>query len=614
MKKTLLFLCLSLFMYAGQSVSVVQNPLVEKALAADLDQHPTWLKLLYFDELLGRSEVLSDNFFLDAEGRFDPRKELIQTLNLYTSIPSDNTSARCRFPARYLWLDSQLNLPNFEFRQKNCDHLERWALFDEVTSISAIMVSGYFGNPASTFGHSLLKFNSDTASRFLDLTFNYGALVPDNEPILRYIYKGIVGGYEAGFSDGYYFSQDRVYSRTEFRDMWDYELNLTEFDRNLLIAHLWEVSGKKFDYLFLNKNCAFRLAEVLELVEESSFLTQRSRLWYAPVELFNRIEQVNEEKDGEYIRSVQFIPSYQREVLERLNLFDDTEKGAFKSLMLDPNADLSAFHVEQQIKLLNALLHYFEYKDVGLMDASNNHYKELKRQAMLRRMLLPVQADQTIKIKPLPSPLESSPPMMFGFGMSESQSEHLPSGLAFRWSPFFYDALSLNSLQGGELVVLDTTLLLDKDKERLSFDRVDLIRVKKMPNFLSRGILEPEWAWTVRLAIKRSKTGKVTPFFSAGLFDGLANDSGFLLWGIRGEAMDNESSWLTLFPYVELGFQASSLKGLVNLSRGYDVQEKNWVNTARFDLNYNFNTRTSFRFEYAYDESSNFRFYIQRYI
>src|SRR5690606_36566789 len=99
--------------------------------------------------------------------------------------------------------------------------------------------------------------------------------------------------------------------RTEFRDMWEYELALSEDELHLLAFHLWETVGKKFTYYFLNKNCAYRLAELTELATGKP-LTTRSTVWYAPVELFHRLHDANTDEGAPLFRSVRFIPSAQR--------------------------------------------------------------------------------------------------------------------------------------------------------------------------------------------------------------------------------------------------------------------------------------------------------------
>ena len=222
-----LILYAALLLLAPAAQASPATEVLKEAEQRNLARHPTWLNLLHYEAGGNQSVVLTDEFFLSPDGRRDPRAELTATIQAYFSPWDGNADehARCRFPARYFWLSNQLILPGYTLRESRCQHLEDWALFDSVKSVSFLLVSGYFGNPASTFGHALLKLNTDAPDDqlgFFDLTLYYGALVPEHENTLLYMVHGLFGGYEAGFSDRYFYTQDLVYTRTEFRDMWEY--------------------------------------------------------------------------------------------------------------------------------------------------------------------------------------------------------------------------------------------------------------------------------------------------------------------------------------------------------------------------------------------------------
>ena len=222
-----------------------------------LSKNPTWLKLIHYKNK--KNEIISNTFYLSKDK--NPKEELISTLNAYKNFDNynkNNNHPQCKFPARYYWLSQQLDLKRYNTIEPFCQNLKKWKALNNTTSISIILVSGYLGNPASTFGHSFIKLNSkeNLDSDLFDLSINYGALVPDNEPIIKYIFKGIFGGYESGFSDKYFYTQDLIYSHNEFRDMWEYKLNLNKYQKKLILFHLWEIIAKKFNYYFLDKNCA----------------------------------------------------------------------------------------------------------------------------------------------------------------------------------------------------------------------------------------------------------------------------------------------------------------------------------------------------------------------
>ncbi|MBF0490992.1 MAG: DUF4105 domain-containing protein, partial [Candidatus Omnitrophica bacterium] len=180
--KVLQFLIIlaSLGLVSGAEASS-QEDILAKANTLDLAHHTTWLKLLHYEKGSSHSSVMTEEFFVSLQGRNDPQVELEATIRAYF-MPwgkDPNQSPRCRFPARYFWLSKQLSLPDYQLKDDRCINFEKWSLSDQVKSISVMLVSGYFGNPASTFGHAFLKFNTDSLDDqrgLFDLTLSYGAM------------------------------------------------------------------------------------------------------------------------------------------------------------------------------------------------------------------------------------------------------------------------------------------------------------------------------------------------------------------------------------------------------------------------------------------------------
>ena len=110
-----------------------------------------------------------------------------------------------------MWLNQRLGLPGYKCDAEVCPSLSRWARLDEIDSVSIIYVSGYLGNPASSFGHALLNLktnNSDNLFGLDDTSISYGATVPLHESIIYYVLKGLFGGYYATFSDKLFYAND----------------------------------------------------------------------------------------------------------------------------------------------------------------------------------------------------------------------------------------------------------------------------------------------------------------------------------------------------------------------------------------------------------------------
>lgn len=451
-----------------------------------LAQDPTWRRLLHVPPGARRSEVHSAEFFLAQDTPGEPLAELNALLHAWSEPwPADaQQHARCRFPARYHWLSQQRPLPGYKAREPRCTGLERWARFDQLRSASVLLVSGYFGNPASSFGHTLLRLNTaepTSDATLLDLGFNFGALIPPDESMPRYVMRGLTGGYEAGFSDKYFYTQDLVYSRTEFRDIWDYELELSRDQLMLLTLHLYELAGRKFTYYFLTENCAFRLAEVIELVSGHD-LTSRARAWYAPVELFHRLHEADAAQPGRAIRAIRFVPSSERKLRTAFASLAPQERDIANAALDAPPGEvqrsLAAQAPDRRVALLDTLISHAQFRQVAEQPEVSTATRDRIASLLRQRLALPASDAPPAAPPTQPSPALASAPLSLGLGVGSDRAR-AGTQLVLRAAAFDYNALGDHGLLGGELVVLDTQLAIGRGG-RTTLDRLDLVRVRKL--------------------------------------------------------------------------------------------------------------------------------------
>ncbi|HLO94867.1 MAG TPA: DUF4105 domain-containing protein, partial [Burkholderiaceae bacterium] len=392
--------------------SMSQEDLAGQARARGLAESTGWRLLLKMPLTGGASQVLSPDFFLDPAGRQDAAAELQATLAaLEAPFVDEAGDARCRFPARRQWLGQQLGISAWLQPDARCTGLHRWLDFSRLRRVSVSLVSGYFGNPASAFGHALLRFETERRpgeTALGDLTLNFGALVPEQENMLRYVAKGLSGGYDAGFSDKDYAEHDQVYVRGENRDIWHYELALAPDAAQLLALHAREIAGRKFQYFFLSRNCAWRLAEMLELVLPASLRQGTDEAWYIPVELFERLEAAQAAGQPVY-RRVQFQASAQRELLARLRQLTPAERRAFTAVLTNEGAqlaaDLQGLTPQQAQRVIEVLLEWTNWKNpTGQVKDELAAVERLKQRLLQARLRLPTGASSLAAPAPLPSP------------------------------------------------------------------------------------------------------------------------------------------------------------------------------------------------------------------
>ena len=550
------------------------NKALDAATRLDLARHPTWLKLLHFEGRLPESVVLTDDFFLSPQGQRDAESELRATLEAYFLPWRDGADEhpRCRFPARYYWLSRHLPLPDYALQEPRCRRLSEWALVERVTSVSLLLASGYLGNPASTFGHALLKLNtgsSDDDVALFDLTLNYGALIPDNENALRYVVRGLFGGYEAGFSDRYFYTQDLVYSHREFRDMWEYRLALSDAQRTLLVLHIWEIIGRKFVYYFLTRNCALRLAGLVDLVVDD-LVPDRARWWYLPVQLFHRLNAIDRERsragEGALVQDVRFIPSSKRELAHRMHLLTREEIGAINAVHRDGPAvlegGLAGFGDTRKRLVLDSLLAYHKYRFMSRQGADGPELQEIKRRALLARLRLPASPRPPADVPALRSPADGTRPMALAVGVAGGAADPEPY-LRLSWSPFKLDRVGRTSLEGGELVLLDVAVGLSKDRNALFLDQLDLLRVSSLSTLGIPLYGENRLSWQLHVGTVRvDHAGDAAHDGTASFGVGFAGSwgAGVIGYAMADLAVHTQSPHARLRPHLGLNARLGGLR------------------------------------------------------
>lgn len=433
-------------------------------VAPDLAYHSTWLKLGKYEEksVLStrfQSAVLSERFFLSPIGRNSPTSELQATLDaMMQPVAADpNDHAQCRFPARYLWLRKRGLLR--DATEADCSNFKNWMLSESTESISIIFATGYLSNPASYYGHTLLKFNSPIAranADLLDISINYGAIVPPNTGPLSYIFHGATGGFNAGFSSIEYYYHDFNYGELELRDLWEYELNLSKSDVNFILAHAWEVLGQEFVYYFFRRNCAYRMAELIEIIEGVEIIPQR-RPWTVPQSLISKAKKQTY-RESSLIKRVIWHPSRQSIFRDSYKQLEKSEREILSLLISNPGdiERLQILPVDRRIRILDVAINYYGsiFTSTESIDPDlNRKYNNL----LALRLDLPSRQPYEPP-QPRRDPGDDRSPGYVSTGYFETTNS--VSGVSLRLRPAYYDNLDFSvshvpysELSMGEVVV-----------------------------------------------------------------------------------------------------------------------------------------------------------------
>lgn len=249
---------------AGSGASTIAALLAAAVARIDRERiyrERAWLTLLHYRNRRGqlRSDADSSKFFLAAHGATDARDELHAAVIMFTDRPE----LRCRFPARFTWLQQRLGLwPDYAVLE-HCPALRDWYAGLAAPALSIHFAAAYLDSPSSMFGHTFLRFHTAGAPALLTPTVNYAANTAQRGGDLDFVVRGLFGGFPGTADQLPYFRRLRIYADNEGRDIWEYRLNLDAAAIDRLLLHLWEVKDEVFDYYFLDENCAYRTLALL---------------------------------------------------------------------------------------------------------------------------------------------------------------------------------------------------------------------------------------------------------------------------------------------------------------------------------------------------------------
>ena len=472
------------------------DELISRARALDLHEARRWQRLLHYKGDRG-SEILPGPFFLDDEGHRGPWRELEATLRGALAPVGEDPDAHalCNFPARVAYLELALD---WTAPALHCPALDEWQSGGRIRSASLILASGDLSNPASFFGHILLKFNEgegfDPLSEGLfDRSLNFGAVVPEDENMVL-------------FSHIDFIQHRQDYAENQLRDLWEYQLDLTPEQVRLLVDHAWELREAQTVYYFLTKNCAYEFAELLSLVLDTPLLPD-SKIWSAPSDVFEELVNVRQPDGRAAVKDIRRIRSRQNRFRVRYDALTPGEREALDAAVEAGLAD----DVETAQRVLAALpdralnrvtetgLYYaaFARRYEAADSPARARIVALNRAFLALRLRLPTGqafADIDTTGRPPHEGHRSALAQVRGLYHSD-----LGAGVELRLRPVHSDFLSLDpgALPFSELALADVAVLARDDA--LTLRRADLIRITTLNVSRSRLPYDTAWAWRFRV-------------------------------------------------------------------------------------------------------------------
>jgi len=480
------YLCLALI---GQALFASDSPYLSRG----------WLKLLHFKHNNGTAAetyIIEEKFFLSPQKR-TPKKEWEAALKLFSSpinSKNNNEDPRCLFPARFKFI-------NMYAKNKlgliECPNLQKWKDGVNARAVTIVHAAQYIGNPASFFGHLFLRFDVAAIEyqtlRLDTLAHSIGffAQMPPGTNAFDYVVKGLGGGFPASFIFSTYAKSLEDYNYIEDRDLWEYELNLSQDKIDFMLDHLWEMKNfGKFDYYFLKENCAYQLLAFLEAVEPNWHLTDDFFAYTLPAEGLAKLFAANAIRESSYRPSLgtQLRKRVKKLKAKQLETVDGVIEGVIKPTDVESP------------EVLDVVIDLIEYKTHKKKGKVPKKYLYIKKESMEKRSSLPILASENIKASP---PHLGHSPSRIQVGIERANDE---VNLLIEGRPALHNLLEGSGYPAGfSIEVLNIKSKYSQYKNNIFIDELTILRVENLREF--------EWidlapAWQFDFGWNRLKSNK----------------------------------------------------------------------------------------------------------
>ena len=258
-----------------------------------------WKSLLHYKN---NKPSINTKSFLLSFNNFSLEEELRLTINNF-----NDGNLICKYPARYLWLSKII--PNNKFQKVQCEEFNYYLDATNVDSIDLVFASENVSSPSSMMGHVFFKLNGQKDGHKLENAVSFFTVIDTiNIPML--ILKSTVLGMDGFFILNPYKQQVFQYLNKENRSVFEYKLDLNDFEKKLILYHFWELKDIDMKYFFTGFNCATMINNILSLTREEYI--ENNYLWVTPKDV---IKNANENR---LIKNFKMIPSLEWN-LEMLN-------------------------------------------------------------------------------------------------------------------------------------------------------------------------------------------------------------------------------------------------------------------------------------------------------
>jgi len=246
-----------------------------------------WKALLHYDN---KFQITDKNFYISKKPSL--KNEFFADIKAFKQ-----KKYQCKFPARKLFIEKKLHI---KFPKQKCPNLNIYKQKVPIDNIYLVFASENINSPSSMMGHTFFKFEGYKNNREIAHAISFFTMINTTNPI-KLIYENLIPGMNGYFILRPYNDILYNYLVNENRNIWEYKLKLSPFEKKMIFYHTWELKGIKQKYYFTSYNCASVLYYILASAKPQ--LYNQKKLWITPL---NLIKIVNKNK---MIQKAELLPS-----------------------------------------------------------------------------------------------------------------------------------------------------------------------------------------------------------------------------------------------------------------------------------------------------------------
>ena len=386
--------------------------------AVDQSTLNAWNTILHVQD--NKPLIRDSNFLatLSDHKTFNSEEELNYWSNVFEKEDRDKLAfserSLCRFPARYWFLSKGKLLDPL----KVCPKFSTFYSEFNSKKVYVVFSSYYAQSSASLFGHTFLRFSRGESrnQELLDWGVSYAA-ENQNANFLKTFYQAFWGSFKGAVQIMPYYYKVREYNDFEFRPLWSYPLNLTPDEIKFLLFHLWELTGFNIKYQYLTHNCSSLILDILAITRPETNFRNQIAFYHIPIDIIKVLK-----KNNLIGSEANFRPSLLQQWSHLYNALNIEEKKKFNTFLKSKNIK----SLNDETKLLDVALDYYDYKFGKELAEENSSYSEIKNNLLIERSKKEKSQQQTLLTQEVsPDKIHSIRRMGAGLSYNEKGTEKI---------------------------------------------------------------------------------------------------------------------------------------------------------------------------------------------